>query len=379
MKFTTDTHDLKKALKTLGLAVISKPILPILGHIQVAITKGAVFLTTTDTGITITYRIKCETEGKGILLLPYAELKSLMALEAGNVTITTTHNGPNIGKIMVLCEADEFCLGKPADVTDFPKLPVMHEDTKVEVAPGFITSMAMAALSCSTDSQKPQMQCILLELMPDNQVNTVSTDTHTLYLHNLHPATGNARGGEPVELLIPARVADVLKDMGDVTVSYNGKHAAFISENITVCTTLGELKYPAYRKVMPTLHNANITVNQPDLAQALDKALVLCSDTVFNIIQFHFNSVDVELKTADAETGMSGRCIVPATVKDNVTDEIRLNGRLFAKALKQIGAHLTGADQISLSIQGPGRPVTIQIAGKNNVTILAVPVTGGRN
>jgi DNA polymerase III subunit beta len=374
MKFTTNTSALKPILQKLGIAVTSKPVLPVLGCICVTILKKKVLLTTTDLNLTITCELACETEGKsGVFLLPFAELKKLIALEEEQpVTLTCD---PVNGLVHLMSEYDTFCLGKPGNYEDYPQLPQVDDSNMFALNGSFLPSLAMAALSVSTDELRPQLCAICVELSP-TEVNIVSTDAHSLYHRRMEV---DLKINTPTELLIPARVAKVMDGLSECQIGYNSSHVLFATPEMSVCTLRTEGKYAAWRTVMPA-HQANVQINLINLQTALEKAVVV-ADLTTSGVDLMPGKTDLTIKAMSEDTEMSATCNIPAQIgseNEGLADcscgQIRVNGRLFNRALKQINGHMPEAGDITLGITEANRAITLRIAGKDELTLLAMPI-----
>ena len=360
MQFKTETTVLKEALNKLGMAINPKALLPSLINVHTEIKQGNVILTSCDLHVTIQYHIICETDGEGSFLFPFNEMKNIVALESGVVTLSWSVESGCVATF----EKDVFNLGKQ-DTADYPKQKTIAESKMITLESSLLPAIRMAALSVGKDDLRPAMMRICLELSED-KATVVSTDSHCLYAQELVFTT---KATETVELLMPAVVAKVLDDdLYPVLVGYNKQLIAFKSGPVTVISMRSEHKFPNWKALLPA-HNGNLTIPLSGLKDAVNKAYVV-SDSTYNGIDFKLSKDRVSVESENTDMGMSCRLEVEA-ISGSEVDHIRFNGRLLKRMMQQ----LEGADMISFSINGAIKPVTITRLGDNSTTVLIMPIT----
>lgn len=372
MKFTTETEALREALKKLGFAINAKSVLPAISNILATVADKEVTLTTTDLLVTISYRIPCEPEesntsaNQGSFLMPYEQLKNIVALEGGPVTITWDAKKGAIAQF----QHDTFSLGNSNTVDDFPK--PQKAGRMPYTAPAELSeALRIAAMSVSKEESRPAMQNICVELSKD-AITVTSTDAQSLYTQNI-PAQLDLE--EQVELLIPPVVAKVLEGFTDCKIGFNKNFMSFEAGPITVTTKRAEGKFPAWRIIMPE-HNPNVVLQLEDLKQAVAKAYVV-SDSTYNGIDFILTQNELELKTEVEDTGIGCSIRVAATSSSPV-HHIRYNGRLVKRMIAQMEAHAQ-QDTLNWSIMNANKQATVKISGNPNITCLVMPILINQN
>ena len=367
MKLTIQTEALKEALKKLGFAVTNKSVLPAISNIHVYLADNEVTLTTTDLMVTVSYKLQVEADesspsiNQGEFLMPYEQLKNIVALEGGEVTFTFDA----IKGAVAQFASDTFSLGNKYYVTDFPK--PQRAGRMPYTAPAELTeALRVAAMSVSKDEFRPAMQNICLELAKD-AITVTSTDSQSLYTNTIQAQVDI---DEPVELLIPPVVAKVLEGFLECKIGYNKNLMTFEAGPVSVTTKRAEGKFPAWRNIMPE-HNANVDIQLEDLKTAVAKAYVV-SDSTNNGIDLLIGTQQIELRTEVEDTGIGCSIKIPA-MSSSVVNHIRYNGRLLKRIIAQLEAHGSN-DSMQWSIISASKQATIKLAGNTNVTCLIMPI-----
>lgn len=363
MKFTTDTTTLKYALTKLGYGINSKSVLPILSCIHVEITPGAVEFTSSDIQVTIQYAISCTTDGEGKFLLPFAQLKNIVALESGDVSVEWVE-----GKGAVVSFAkDVFCLGNHGKEDEFPKTPKVADKHFFEIGNLFVDALKKASISTHKDELKPALCAICLEIGKDKSF-VVSTDANSLYVSKLH---GIDEVTDTEEILLQSVIAKIIEgNSGPLKIGYNSKNVAFkCNSQLVVTSRRLDVKYPNWRAVVPD-HVQNLSVNFEELETAVAKAFVM-SDSNTNGIELNISEKSMQVKSHDKDSGASSDITVDVESSSPV-QRIQLNGRLLKRMFSQL--YGSSSTKLNLMVTGPNKAVTVQSETDEDVTVLIMPI-----
>ncbi len=368
MKFIIETTKLHAALKRLGKAVNSKPLLPVIENILVTVLKKQIMLTTTDLQITISIALDCETEGKGIFLLPYKELKEVLDLSP-NEPVTVTYNDKT-GAVATF-ETSTIDFSKVGDATEFPKFTEVEDDAFFAPGDDIVGAMALAALSVSKDNLRPAMCAICVELSKD-WINVTSTDAHSVFNHAL-PATLDkfSNPNDKVNLLVPPVVADVLEGLDEITLAYTKSHVVFKAGQIMVTATMVDAQFPEWRAVMPA-HHTNVETHLLELKIAAKKAWIF-SDSSTNGIYLNIEARQIRLNTRNEDTAQGADCRITAAYEGEPL-KVRFNGKLLDRTLDQLKGQQS--NQVQIMVRKPNQGVSFKIEGCPNTTVVLMPING---
>lgn len=362
MKFTTETTNLKEAIARVGHVVNSRSVLPTLQSILVTLANGQVELTASDLQITVTYGILCDVEGEGQFLMPYLELKNLLALSHGEVVVGFEETKG----VTVLFDKDVFCLGNQGDTKDFPKVPKVAEDRMFTIDNSFFSAIKKASTTTLKDEMYPAFCSVCIDATED-ATYIVATDKNVLFSKKLPPLSILK---EATEVLLPSNLAKILDEsIFEKRMGFNKKNIRIESGPVTIVAKLVDAKYPAWRMVLPE-HNANVEINLNDFENSIAKAFVLSDDSAYNAIDLFISAESMGVKTIDKNKGMSSDISITATSTCNV-EQVRISGRY----LKRIGSLLDeGADMIEFSITEKNKAVTVKSVNDDTTTLLIMPI-----
>lgn len=365
MKLIFTKEILELAINRLGRAVKGNSVLPIIDNILVNVHKTGTVMTTTDLNITVCYKFDQNAGGgEGTFLIPFNDLKKIVALEEGDIVIEEKK-----GNVIISTENDKFSIGKPGDAADFPKIPSVASKNMFSINGTFIPSLNMAAITTGKDDLKPAMSNIFININPEI-INVVSTDGNQLYERIIGADIGKC---EQQELLVPPIVAKVLDGFSETKIGFNKSNACFESGPVTVFARRGEGNYPAYKAVIPPF-NANVKLNLFELENALQKvSIVSKQDAMDEKVRFVFTDKQLFLKSRSEDMNKEAETRLTCESSTD-TGEISFNATRLSNALKQLRGHASDGGDIELSVTGPGRAVIFKVAGQTEMTVLMMPI-----
>ncbi len=357
-KFTIQIDLLREAVKKLQQAVSDKAPIPIIENLLVQKAGPEVVFIATDLELTIFYKCPCEGDGSFDFLMPFKDLKRIVAVELGDLEISIDDKRA----VLITGAQDVFNLGITPEVEEFPNVTRLPKKNSIELNGTLVESLNAALLTCGKDELRPGLSNILLDFKK-NELIVVSTDTSMLYTKR-HAIKSDLKE----QLLISPKIAKALDGFIKTTVFFNANNNAFESEQITVIIKRHEEKYPNYKAVIPT-DPYNATCDREELDSALEKCGVIESEqkeTVFTLLQTQF-----EMESSSADTGKSARTIITGTYEGPVGN-IALNGKRLRTLLSQIPKDVK---KIRLSITAENRAVTISPEGDDSMVSLIMPIT----
>jgi DNA polymerase III subunit beta len=163
MQLTIPRSELKQAVSGLSRVVSKRTTLPVLAHIRLAVQDGKATATATDLDGVLDYRFqKAQCDGKGVTLLPLAELQLLTkGKDSDTVAIKTSNEA--------LIEVSNTVGGQPVlrringiDPKEWPSNKVQVEVGPVDET--FLSHVRRAALFASTDETRYILNSVSLEV-----------------------------------------------------------------------------------------------------------------------------------------------------------------------------------------------------------------------
>jgi DNA polymerase III subunit beta len=281
--------------------VSTRSTLPILSNTLVRATKDGVSLATTDLDIGVRCPIEASIIREGTTTLPARRLFTIIRelahseveLEVDNKNIATIQSGGSLFKIVGIAESE------------FPQLPKLDGAKSFTVEQKVIKeALKKTSYAMSTDETRYVLNAILLSLKEDKLI-VVATDGRRLALVEQELDLPKGISGE---LLIPSKtvteVLRLLKDKGNVTISFNENQVSFDMDGTVLVSKLVEGIYPNYRQVIPTETKERVSLERETFHQALRRASLLVSEKNHSV-KLHFSKNNLAITANSPDIGES--------------------------------------------------------------------------
>lgn len=342
------TQALAKALSKVSSSVSSNVILPILEYVKIHNET----ITGTNLNQTIVTKLPGVTE---TLLLPFAELKSILATAPDVITVSVKK-----GVTFIQSGKSTYNLGVLPSPDLFPNLPEMSASHPIKVTADFFFALSMAAKSTSPNSEK-------IDSMWHNVV--VHPQKEKINIFSSHNGTGFFFS-QPTKSSVEARLY-VLPSFTKAVASFQDADLYFDSNNIMVddSTTqvyqkLSEGTYPDYTKLIKEFQ-PNIVVNTADLKREVDKMFIYGTIPVIN---FTVSDNIIEMKYVDSGTERVCETSVDCETKD-AEDNFWVNGDLLRRCLTQ-----TNSGVLNIYVKPIEKAIAILPMDEPDTTILIYKV-----
>lgn len=307
MKFACHREGLLGACQIASAAVAPRDVKPVLRNLKAVVEEDRCILMATDLELGIRIEVRgVRVEEPGEALLPTARIISILRESPDEeVTIEATADS-----CVVRGQANEFEM-PGEDPGAFPDIPGFEEEKFHEVKAGTLKEMirrtAFAAASAE-HSRYGATTGVLVEL-EDEKIILVATDGRRLALtqgpaepHGDH----STRGATPV---VPVKAFTLLeRNLSDpeevVRISLRANEALLRTERTMIYTRLVEGRFPNYRQVIPSKHNARVLITVGPFLSAVRQAAIM-TDQESKRVVFGFAKGKVTLQAKGAETGRS--------------------------------------------------------------------------
>ncbi len=297
MKLNLTKEKLLDSLQQVQNVVSPRTTLPILANTLLRANKEGVSLTTTDLDIGVRCPFEATVVREGATTLPTKRLFTIVRelahndveLSVDNNNTATIQSGGSFFKIVGIAE------------TEFPQLPTLTGAKSFSIAQKVLKdALKKTAYAMSTDETRFVLNTILLSLKEDKLV-VVATDGRRLALveQDLDLPKG-VRG----EILLPSKTTfeliRLLKDKGNVKISFTENQISFDMDGTLLFSKLAEGTYPNYRQVIPTSVTERISLERETLHQALRRASLLVSEKNHAVkLNFTKNSLSITSSAPD--------------------------------------------------------------------------------
>jgi DNA polymerase-3 subunit beta len=278
MKMIETTRDaLLKPLQIVSGIVERRHTLPILSNVLLERKQGSLNLIATDLEIEIATSTDCLTEGEDIALTVSARklqdiLRSLP--EASRVSLDVSEN-----RLHVRAHRSHFNL-QTLPAQDFPRMAESADGVTTFVLPQVALRRLLALVQYAMAQQDIRYYLNgLLMIMDSGSLAVVATDAHRLALARLSNDQSSARQ----EVILPRKsVVELVKLLSDsddpVRVDILSNQARFSFGATLLSTKVVDGKFPDYKRVIPTGHEKQFSIDRVALLQALQRAAILSNE-----------------------------------------------------------------------------------------------------
>jgi DNA polymerase-3 subunit beta len=288
--------------------------------------------TNIDVGFESSLKVKCEKEGKFLILGEVlARLLASVSTRSNNVCILEYENNT----CTIYIDEHNFKL-KTLSYDIFPNLPsVSGVEINVE-SKVFLGGLKSVIYSVAKSEIKPEISGIFVKFT-DSGINFVATDAYRL-AEKVVSLDNPYKGEEELNFIIPEKnVKDILRI---VDVDYDGKLDLVISKNSLqmkvddtfVVSRLIEGNFPNYTQIIPSNPVSFAIYLKEDLIKSL-RILTLFSDKTQQI-NLNITTSNTEIEASNQEVG-STKEVVNSTLKGEPFS-VKLNSKYLEEFLQNI-------------------------------------------
>lgn len=375
MKFEMMRHRLLDGLNDVMKAVSSKTTIPILTGIKLELTEEGLYLTGSDSDVTIQTFIKSEEDGdqvirvieEGSIVLQARMFNEIVRkLPTSDVEIEVKENNHT----HISSGKSEFhIIG--LDPSDYPLLPEIQDDSQFIIGSDLLKSLVRETVfAVSTSESRPVLTGVHWQIK-DGELTCVATDSHRLARRKLileQPPEGE------FNVVIPGKSLNELsKIIGDtvqpVYIVMTSQQVLFKTKDVLFYSRLLEGNYPDTSRLIPTEYKTILTLNSKALYQSIDRASLLAREERNNIVRLSsLEGKKVEVSSSSPEIGNVEEEIELSTMEG---DDIKIS--FSAKYMMDALKAFDGQD-IVIQLTGAMRPFIINSAQDDTLLQLIVPV-----
>ena len=218
----------------------------------------------------------------GSALLPVRRVSELFAkAPSGGMTLEIKDGGA------VLIAGKSRCRFSTYPAEDFPKLPKAGSGEPVfRMDSGeMLRALECGTLCASAKDEFPQyLSSLCLSLNGSGGIDFVSTDKRRVAIYGASAAVTGRLGGNGSVLLPLSGIMGLRKILGaskagsEVSVSYDGTQAYFLSEGIEFSIRRVEASFPDYKRIIPESFLAAADFDRGELLDALARVDIVVKD-----------------------------------------------------------------------------------------------------
>ncbi len=346
MRFIVSTSTLLKHLLSVGGALSSSAVLPILENFLFEIKDGNLTISATDLQTSMTTALAVESKENGKVAVPSKILlDTLKTLPEQPIAFSVDDTSFSIeisagdGKYKLSGENGE----------DFPKIPVVENASSVNI-PASVLSEAInkTIFAVSNDELRPAMTGVFCQLSPQN-VTFVATDAHKLVRYRRN----DAKADSATSFILPKKALNLLKsslpsDDINVAVEYNNTSAFFKFANINLICRLIDERYPDYDAVIPQNNPNKLTLDRSLFLNCLKRVVIFANKTTHQV-RLKITGSELNISSEDIDFSNEAHERIGCQY-DGEDMEIGFNAKFLIEMLNNLSG-----EEITIEMSTPNR------------------------
>jgi len=376
MKLVCSQAELNASLQLVSRAVASRPTHPVLANVLLTADAGTgrVSLTGFDLSLGIQTSLAASVQTSGAITLPARLFSEIVARMPADSPIGLQCEEGSEQVELTSASGSYQMRGMPAD--DFPDLPLVQTGVPIRLeSEALIQGLRGTLFASSGDEAKQLLTGVHLQLDPEG-LECAATDGHRLAVLRLpHAQSGQAAGGEPFAVTVPARSLRELERLlsgrpstEPLSLFCDRGQVVFLWADQVLTSRSLDGAYPNYRQLIPESFGRAIQLERRALIAALERVAVL-ADQHNNVVKLSADPEEGQLQiSADVQDVGSGSESLAATISGDAI-QIAFNVRYLLDGLKAISG-----DQVVLRCNGPTTPAVLTPVDDGRFTYLVMPV-----
>jgi len=369
MRLVISQELLSAVLSSVGKAVATRNINPVLNHVRLVVEADSLTVTATDGDFTIRRAVAIAGATAGRTLAP-ARLLSDLVNRLPKKEIELALHGNQLHISVGRSTYDLTVMGDE----NFPELPDFSGHRLLAVPASLLKrALSQTVFSAIKDSSTGAVHYTngVLFSFKHGRLDIVATDGHRLALKS---NDGLSLGDFEKDLLLPARAADELERMlpddedSAAELFHMSNQVFFRFSNLLVATALLDVKFPDYERVIPKDVESKVHVGREELTDALGRVLLVCRQKDQNPVAHLETSGDTLKITSDGGEIGKGEEEVGAEVAGGDI-KIALNPAYLIDAFKTLGG-----EQVTVNWNNEFSPVKITSPRDPDYTYIVMPI-----
>ena len=370
MKFSINKNLILQELNNVSKAISSRNIIPILNGIKFELTDKGLYLTASDSDLTIKSFIekkKIESVDKeGIIIIQSKYLLDIIKKLPSDIVNFEVIDDL---KIIIYSDNAEYnlnCLNS----LDYPEIQLEDNKTHIDMAASELKKMINQTIfAVSTQESRPLLTGINIKINGDI-LECVATDSYRLAKKTI--SLGKAYD-EAVNIVIPGRNISELDrilvdDDENVEIHVFAKKIMFKYKNIIFQTNLLNGEYPNTSSFIPNEFTHIITANLNDFYSSIDRVALLTQSKEKNLIKMELDNNNLILSSFASEIG---KVEDKLEVSRNISDPISIS---FSSKFMMDAVKTFNEEEILILMNTDSKPIVLKSTNDESLIQLILPI-----
>lgn len=369
MKFTIEKSVILEGLSNVTRAISTKNVIPVLNGIKFELTNNGLYLTASDSELTIKVLIEAK-EIKEISSLGGIIIQSKYILDIVRKMPSDLINFEVIDglKIKIYTDNNQYNLNC-LDINDYPDVKLeINKDPIIINGEIFKTIINQTVFAISNQELRPILTGVNFKFTKD-VLETVATDSYRLAKKNIKLSSPVEKD---VEIVIPGKnimeLERIITDDSDIEMHIFNNKVLFKYKNINFQTNILSGNYPNTSNLIPSEFAYIVKVNKKDFNDAIDRAALLTQGKDKNIVKMTLENTKMTINSYASEIGkVEEQLSVETNNKDRL--EISFSSKYMLEAIKTLGE-----EEILLLLNSDVKPLIIKSLTDESLIQLILPI-----
>ena len=369
MKFTIEKNILLENLNNVTKAISIKNVIPVLNGIKFELNKEGLYLTASNTDLTIKSFIKREkiknVEQEGSIVIQSKYINEIIRkLPDDNIDIDVIDSL----KVLIKSKNSQFNLNC-LKVEDYPQIKLEYQKDPIIIKGNLFKSIIkQTVFAISTQESRPLLTGINFKIM-GNVMEITATDSYRLAKKTV---TLPEFTKDEINITIPgnniSELDKIICDDEPVEMHIFSNKILFIYKNITFQSNLLSGTYPNTNNLIPDNFAINFKTNYIDFYSAIDRASLLTQNKEKNIVKMETNKDELVVSSYASEIGRVEEKI-SIDKKDSVDLSISFSAKYMMDALKTLDDN-----EIIVLLNSEIKPIVLKSAKDDTLIQLILPI-----
>ncbi len=369
MKFTIEKNLLLENLSNVARAVSTKQIIPVLSGIKFDLNEEGLFLTASDSELTIRTFIEnkliTKVDSLGSIIIQSKYILDIVRKMPSDLVNFELMDGY---KIKIYTEGSQYDLNC-LDPNEYPSLKLEESKNPLVInSTVFKSIINQTSFAISTQELRPLLTGINFKINGD-VLECIATDSYRLAKKNVKLDTPV---DEEVNIVIPGKnIIELDKIIGedeDMEMHIFNNKVLFKYKNILFQTNLLSGTYPNTSNLIPTEFDIIVNTKLTDYYSAIDRAALLTLGKDKNIVKMKIKDDTMIINSYASEIGKVEEKLSIETSKDANID-ISFSAKYMLEALKTMKD-----EDILILLNGEVKPIVIKSVKDESLIQLILPI-----
>lgn len=369
MKFTIDKNIILENLINVARAISSKNVIPVLNGIKFELTSEGLYLTASDSELTIQSLIETKeiksVESLGNIVIQSKFIVDIIRKMPSDIIEFEVIDGLKIKISSGSSEYNLNCL----DSSEYPQVKLEeHKNPIIINSMTFKKTISQTAFAISTQELRPLLTGLNFKITGD-LLECIATDSYRLAKKTVKLLTV---AEDDINIVIPGKnileLDKILSDDVDMEMHIFNNIILFKYKNIIFQSNLLAGTYPNTNNLIPSEFEIMLSTNLNEYFNAIDRAALLTQSKDKNIVKMKLNNKNLIINSYASEIGkVEERVNCDCNVDTSI--DISFSAKYMLDALKTFKD-----EQILILLNGEIKPIVIKSTEDESLIQLILPI-----